>query len=114
MKINGLSFTGRETMLTKGVKAAGEDIATKAYEYVGAGKYFPNAKKASKTSASYRSPFEPVRELKLRDEDYDAFLEEFFESSKRWNDKAMERSYALSHGIPEDIVHTTLNLKIWG
>lgn len=98
MTINGLSFTGRETMLTKGVKAVGENVAAKAYEYVGAGKYFPNAKKASNTSVSYKSPFEPVGELKP------------IESKELTPAQKMEMSYALSHGTPEVNIGRIINL----
>lgn len=38
--INNVSFAGRETMLTKGVKSSAEKLVDKAHEYVGAGKIY--------------------------------------------------------------------------
>lgn len=75
--ISKISFTGRETMLTKGFKNASEATVDKMHEYVGAGKVFSkneiaevealtkNAKKASDVPAeksSYTSPFAPTSE----------------------------------------------------
>ena len=49
--LNKINFTGRETMLTKGVK----EVAAKANEYVGAGKVYANNKIATEPRQGYVS-----------------------------------------------------------
>lgn len=103
MIINNLSFSGRETLLTKGVKSAGENIAVKAYEYVGAGKYFPGSeveKTAAKTIA-YKSPFELVN---LSEDAVSKIAKNIVPASD-----SSAVSYAVSHGIPVDHVGGKLN-----
>lgn len=49
--LNKINFTGRETMLTKGVK----EVAAKANEYVGAGKVYADNKIATAPRQGYVS-----------------------------------------------------------
>ena len=75
--ISKISFTGKETMLTKSLKNASEATVDKMHEYLGAGKVFSkaeiaevealakNAKQATEKTAeksSYTSPFAPTSE----------------------------------------------------
>lgn len=112
MMINGVSFTGRETMFAKGLKSAGEDIAVKTYEYLGAGKIFKNAEKEQLVSKiDYRSPFEPVGGLNSEQKTG------IFEVLKDLTSvQQMEKSYAISHGTPESIVaeHIGKNINYIG
>lgn len=93
MMINAVSFTGRETMLTKGLKSAGEDIAVKTYEYLGAGKIFKNVEAENTiTKSVYKSPFELV----------DIGTDNTAKSAVRViASEPMSMSYAVSHGTPE-------------
>lgn len=99
MMINGVCFTGRETMLTKGLKSAGENGAAKTYEYLSAGKVFKNAPKETSTKIAYSSPFEPVDGLN-HEPDEDVFLKVLKSPTP---EQEVEMSYAISHGTPEDI-----------
>lgn len=69
--INKISFTGRETMLTKGIK---EDTVKKLHEYVGAGKIYTEdeielvrkyskPQKIKEAKAEYTSPFAPTENI---------------------------------------------------
>lgn len=43
--MNSVSFTGRETMLTKGIKNVTDAVPDKLHEYLGADKVYKNAAK---------------------------------------------------------------------
>lgn len=101
--INGTSFTGRETMLTKGLKSVGEEVAVKAHEYLGAGKIFDNAE-AEKTISKaivYKSPFEPIN---VGTESVASMAKNMVSEP---NPSAI--SYAISHGTPEAHVGRNIN-----
>ena len=80
--INKVTFTGREDMLTKGLK-----VATKKYEYVNAGKIYT---KAEKDAA--KKLLENINKI-----DY----------NQRIDMDRLNMSYAISHGTPAKEVQTT-------
>lgn len=72
--MNGVSFTGREGMLTKGIKNIADP--DKIHEYLGAGKIY---KKAAQVAPDIRPQL-----------------------------AELEKSYAISHGTPADVVKVTI------
>lgn len=79
--INKVTFTGREDMLTKGLKTA-----TKKYEYVNAGKIYTKAEK------------DAAQKLLVNINKIDNY--------QRINMEKLNMSYAISHGTPAKEVHT--------
>lgn len=99
--INKITFTGRETMLTKGVK---DDAAKKMHEYVGSGKIytkeeidlvkrFYTPKSAPEQKVQYTSPYALVNNTDIKAEEE---LQNGF-------------SYNVAHGKPVDEAQRIVN-----
>lgn len=99
--INKITFTGRETMLTKGVK---DDAAKKMHEYVGSGKIytkeeidlvqtFCTPKSAPEVKAQYTSPYALVNksDINTKESLQNGFL------------------YNVAHGKPKDEAQRIVN-----
>ena len=100
--INKINFTGRETMLTKGVK----EVASKAHEYVGAGKVFSDSEIAAAKNLVknakidkplekdvYTSPFAPTEET----------AQVVSKKAKRVQDETNGYLYNVAHGKPNNV-----------
>ncbi len=105
--INKITFSGRETMLTKGLENNAEKGTKAAYEYLGAGKVFENAQasKISKVADSYTSPFNPTGKIAQQDS-FQAEAAKLAEKAKYAKEESLAgKSYALSHGTPEQNIN---------
>lgn len=100
--INNVTFTGRETMLTKGI----EKTVSKAHEYVSAGKIYPKAVVDSMEKEAAESKF------------FDRLVEDYFtpaadtytspfavttgaKAASTAQAQANNFSYAIAHGKPQ-------------
>ena len=93
--INGLTFTGREAMLTKGVKTVGEAVADKTHEYLGVGKIFAESAAAPKVAKNeYTSPYGLIS-ASVNNSKNEAIAELFGDILPKRNEAAV--SYAKSH-----------------
>lgn len=106
--INKVTFTGRETMLTKGI----EKGVSKAHEYVSAGKIYPKAvvESAEREAASIRTVANTA----------DNFLSPFAlsaepASNNKFQAIADNYSYAVAHGKPAQIAEeASMHIDFFG
>lgn len=109
--INKIAFTGRETMLTKGIENGIEKGAKTIHEYIGADKIFDNihaSELGRAKDSAYVSPFLPTGAEKVRDKGLFEQISDVVSAIKAKNQPVQEtsadklaKSYALSHGTPE-------------
>ncbi|MBO8431290.1 hypothetical protein IAC76_07875 [Spirochaetes bacterium] len=113
--INKIAFTGRETMLTKGIENGIEKGAKTIHEYIGADKIFDNVKASElgiKKDSAYTSPFLPTGIEVKSDRNLFEQISDLVNAVKAKNQPAaktsadkLAESYALSHGTPENHIN---------
>lgn len=113
--INKIAFTGRETMLAKGIENGIEKGAKTIHEYIGADKIFDNihaSELGRAKDSAYVSPFLPTGVEKVRDKGLFEQISDLVNAVKAKNQPAaktsadkLAESYALSHGTPENHIN---------
>ncbi len=107
--INGISFTGRETMLTKPV----EKVVSKAHEYVSSSKIFSSAEDifnaTAKSNAEKRidrlHEYTPTSKIYSQAERENIEVPADLDKTSLLNySNQAAASYALSHGTPKEVL----------